>query len=144
MRVFWEKLGVLGPIYRLVGQGLSDGEIAGKLNLTEPTVRGCIGWILRFLQLTERKELVWYSSAAAQTLGSRDQLARQRPFIMPKRNAYSRALDRLGGRNWLSTVATISTACSRKTNTTVAVQCASHADDLSLVPKRKSRLRGGQ
>jgi hypothetical protein len=76
VRVFWEKLGVLGPIYRLVGQGLSDSDIARKLNLTEPTVRGCIGWILRFLQFTERKELIRYSSASAPTLGSRDQLAR--------------------------------------------------------------------
>lgn len=24
MRVFWERTGVLGPIYRLAGQGLSD------------------------------------------------------------------------------------------------------------------------
>jgi hypothetical protein len=76
MRVFWEKLGVLGPIYGLVGQGLSDSDIARKLNLTESTVRGCIGWILRFLQFTERKELMRHSSAAGPTVGSRDRLAR--------------------------------------------------------------------
>lgn len=35
MRVVWERTGVLYPIYRLVGQGLSDGEIANELNLTE-------------------------------------------------------------------------------------------------------------
>ena len=28
MRVFWEKVGLLGPVYRLVGQGFSDGDIA--------------------------------------------------------------------------------------------------------------------
>jgi hypothetical protein len=38
MRVFWERVGVLGPVYRLVGQGFSDRDIAKKLNLTEPSV----------------------------------------------------------------------------------------------------------
>jgi energy-converting hydrogenase Eha subunit E len=66
----WERLGVLGSIYRLVGHGLSDSDIARTLNLTEPTVRGCIGWILRFLQFKERSELIWYSSGASPTFGS--------------------------------------------------------------------------
>ena len=30
MRCHWEKLGVLGSIYGLVGKGLSDREIADK------------------------------------------------------------------------------------------------------------------
>lgn len=75
MRVFWERLGVLGPIYRLAGHGLSDSDIAGRLNLTEATVRGCIGWILRFLQFKERNDLIWYSSGASPTFGSLDPLA---------------------------------------------------------------------
>jgi ATP/maltotriose-dependent transcriptional regulator MalT len=61
MRVFWEELGVLGPIYRLVGRGLSDGEIATKLNVTESNVQSCIRWMLHFLQFTERKQLVRYA-----------------------------------------------------------------------------------
>ncbi len=62
MRVFWERTGVLGPIYRLAGQGLSDVDIANKLNLTEVKVRGCVTWILRFLRFTDRSQLVQYTS----------------------------------------------------------------------------------
>jgi hypothetical protein len=35
MRCFWERTGVLGPVYRAVGQGLNDRDIAAKLNLTD-------------------------------------------------------------------------------------------------------------
>ena len=62
MRVFWEKVGALGPIYRLVGQGFSDREIATKLNLTELSVQSCIAWILQFLELTNRNELIRYAA----------------------------------------------------------------------------------
>ena len=62
MRVFWEELGVLGPIYRLVGRGLSDAEIATKLNVTEPNVESCVRWMLHFLQFTERNQLVRYAA----------------------------------------------------------------------------------
>jgi hypothetical protein len=65
MRVFWEKVGVLGPLYRLVGQGSSDREIAAKLNLPEPSVQACIAWILRFLRSTERNELIGHATAPA-------------------------------------------------------------------------------
>jgi len=65
MRCFWEETGVLGPIYRLLGQGLSDDKIAGKLNLTEAKVQNCMAWILRFLKLENRQELVLYASTAA-------------------------------------------------------------------------------
>ena len=65
MRVFWEKIGVLGSIYRLAGQGLSDGAIANKLNLTEVNVQSCVAWILRFLQFKNRSELVQYASTPA-------------------------------------------------------------------------------
>jgi hypothetical protein len=62
MRVFWEKVGLLGPVYRLVGQGFSDRDIAEKLNLTEVRVRDCVAWILHFLGFTDRTELVRYAA----------------------------------------------------------------------------------
>jgi hypothetical protein len=62
MRVFWEKVGLLGPIHRLVGQGFSDRDIAEKLNLTEVRVRDCVAWILHFLGFTNRTELVRYAA----------------------------------------------------------------------------------
>lgn len=65
MRCFWEQTGVLGPVYRLLAQGLNDGDIAKKLNLTEVNVQSCIAWILHFLNLRNRQELVLYASAAA-------------------------------------------------------------------------------
>jgi hypothetical protein len=65
MRVFWEKVGLLGPIYCLVGQGLSDRDIAEKLNLTEVRVQDCVAWILHFLGLTDRRDLVRYAAAPA-------------------------------------------------------------------------------
>ena len=65
MRSFWEQTGDLGPIYRLLGQGLNDGDIAVRLNLTEERVQACIAWILHFLKLKNRQELVLYASTAA-------------------------------------------------------------------------------
>jgi DNA-binding NarL/FixJ family response regulator len=62
MQVFWEKTGVLGPIYRSVGKGLTNAEIASTLNLTDLTVQSCIAWLLRFLKLANRKDLVLYAS----------------------------------------------------------------------------------
>lgn len=64
MRCEWEKLGVLGPIYRLVGRGLSDPAIADQLKLTEVTVHSCVAWLLHFLYCDNRAELVLYASAA--------------------------------------------------------------------------------
>ena len=34
MRCFWEQMGALGPIYRLLGKGLNDSDIANELDLT--------------------------------------------------------------------------------------------------------------
>jgi DNA-binding NarL/FixJ family response regulator len=65
MRSFWEQTSVLGPIYRLVGEGVNDGDIAEELDLTEAKVRGCVAWIVRFLELKNRQELVLYASMAA-------------------------------------------------------------------------------
>ena len=53
------------PIYRLLGQGLNDGDIARKLNLTEVNVQSCIAWILNFLNLENREELAAYAASAA-------------------------------------------------------------------------------
>jgi DNA-binding NarL/FixJ family response regulator len=55
-RAFWF------PFYRLAGQGLSDADIANKLNLTEVKVQGCVAWILQFLKFTDRIELIRYAS----------------------------------------------------------------------------------
>jgi len=63
MRSFWEQTGVLGPIYRLLGRGLNNDAIATRLNLTEEKVEGCIAWLLRFLRLKNRQDLVRYASA---------------------------------------------------------------------------------
>lgn len=65
MRSFSEQTGVLGPIYRLLGQGWNDDDIAVKLDLTEAKVQGCIAWIVHFLELKNRQELVQYASMAA-------------------------------------------------------------------------------
>jgi DNA-binding NarL/FixJ family response regulator len=62
MRCFWEQTGVLGPIYRLLGQGFNDKDMAKKLGLTEVNVQNCIAWLLRFLKLKNRQELVLYPS----------------------------------------------------------------------------------
>ena len=59
MRVYWERIGVLSPICRLVGQGFNDCEIAKKLNLTETKVRDCISWMLQSFRFPDRRELVW-------------------------------------------------------------------------------------
>lgn len=65
MRVFWEQTGVLLPIYRLAGQGFSNADIANRLNITELKVQSCMAWLLRFLRLNHRSELVIYASSAA-------------------------------------------------------------------------------
>lgn len=64
MRVFWEQVGALGPVYRLVGQGFSDRDIATKLDLTELRVQSCLAWILHFLGFTDRNELIRYATAS--------------------------------------------------------------------------------
>jgi DNA-binding NarL/FixJ family response regulator len=65
MQAFWEKLGVLGPIYRLVGEGFSDREIAGRLHLREPVVTNCIAWMLHSFQITNRAKLAEDAFSAA-------------------------------------------------------------------------------
>jgi DNA-binding NarL/FixJ family response regulator len=67
MRVFSEKLGVLGPIHRLVGEGFSDREIAGMLRLSEPVVTNCIAWMLHSFKINDRAKLVADAFSAAQS-----------------------------------------------------------------------------
>jgi hypothetical protein len=62
MRSFWEQIGVLGPIYRLLGRGLNNDDIATRLNITQEKVEGCIAWLLHFLALKNRQDLVLYAS----------------------------------------------------------------------------------
>jgi hypothetical protein len=68
MRVFWEQTGVLLPIYRLAGQGFSDADIASKLNITQLNVQSCMAWLLRFLKLDHRSQLMEYASPLAPRL----------------------------------------------------------------------------
>jgi DNA-binding NarL/FixJ family response regulator len=63
MQSFWEQTGILGPIYRALGQGLNDSDIAKKLKVTELNVQSCIAWIVHFLKLKNRRELVVYTSS---------------------------------------------------------------------------------
>lgn len=58
MRVYWERIGVLWPIYRLVGQGFNDQEIATRLNITEVKVHECVDWLLKFLNMSDCLDLV--------------------------------------------------------------------------------------
>jgi DNA-binding NarL/FixJ family response regulator len=67
MRVFWEQTGVLLPIYRLAAQGLSDCDIANKLSITELKVQNCMAWLLHFLKMSDRNQLISYASPAGTT-----------------------------------------------------------------------------
>jgi DNA-binding NarL/FixJ family response regulator len=63
MQVFWEQTGVLLSIYRLAGQGWSDRDIPAKLSTTELRVQSCMAWLLHFLKMTDRNQLVGYESS---------------------------------------------------------------------------------
>ena len=63
MRSFWEQSGVLGPIYRLLGRGLNNEDIGARLNITQERVEVCIAWLLHFLTLNNRQDLVLYASS---------------------------------------------------------------------------------
>jgi hypothetical protein len=57
MRCYWEKRGLLGPTYRLLGHGLTELEIAAVLRVPESTVR-CTAWLIHFQNVSCRAELV--------------------------------------------------------------------------------------
>ena len=57
VRVYWDRIGILGPVYRLVGRGFDDREIANRLNLTEIRVRDCVSWMLQTFKFPGRMEL---------------------------------------------------------------------------------------
>jgi DNA-binding NarL/FixJ family response regulator len=48
-----------------LANGLNDDDMALKLNLPAEKVQGCIAWMLHFLKLKNRQELVLYASTAA-------------------------------------------------------------------------------
>jgi DNA-binding NarL/FixJ family response regulator len=58
MKNHWESLGILGPVYRGLGRGLSDREMATDLHVSETSVASCVDWLLRFLKLTNRRGLM--------------------------------------------------------------------------------------
>jgi DNA-binding NarL/FixJ family response regulator len=57
MRVYWNRIKTLDPVYRLIGRGLSDSEIADELNRTEIKVRECISRMVSFFRFPNRMEL---------------------------------------------------------------------------------------
>jgi hypothetical protein len=65
MRVFWEQTGVLLPIYRLASKGMSDCDIAATLSISELKVHSCMAWLLHFLKMADRNQLIGYASPAA-------------------------------------------------------------------------------
>ena len=65
MKVHWKKLGILGPVYRLIGRGFSNDEIAGKLNISEENVRRCVDWLSRFGSNYSRAELEAFAEIPA-------------------------------------------------------------------------------
>jgi DNA-binding NarL/FixJ family response regulator len=70
MKVVLGKVGILGPVYPLAGQGLSNREIATKLHITEIKVADCVGWILQFLQFKDRLQLAQYASSRTTGAGA--------------------------------------------------------------------------
>jgi DNA-binding NarL/FixJ family response regulator len=67
MQVFWEKIGILGPVYRSIGRGLSDSEIANDLDITDERVHECIDWIQHFLHCKDRNEVARDAATARVT-----------------------------------------------------------------------------
>jgi hypothetical protein len=75
MRVHWEKLGIPGPVYHLVGQGFSDYEIGGKWNVSEDNTRRWVAWLLRFESHDSRAELTRDPSPAPESANSKPECA---------------------------------------------------------------------
>lgn len=78
MRVHWKKLGILGSVYRLIGRGFSNNEIAGKLNIREENVRRCVDWLSRFGPHYNRAELEAFAEIMAD--GQRRNISRAEKY----------------------------------------------------------------
>lgn len=63
MQCYWEQVGILGPTYRLLGRGWSNHDIAAYLGRTDETIDQCVTWVLRFLNIGSRAELVLRADA---------------------------------------------------------------------------------
>jgi hypothetical protein len=70
MRMLSKSVGVYCPIYRLAGEGLSDSDVAKRLNLTEPILHEGVRRVMDLLKFRDRNQLIeYYSNASpAQTL----------------------------------------------------------------------------
>jgi DNA-binding NarL/FixJ family response regulator len=62
VQVCSEGSGVLERVYRLVGRGLNDREIANTLSVTEQSVHECVSWMLKSLHMSDRLDLVRHAS----------------------------------------------------------------------------------
>jgi hypothetical protein len=68
MHVFRERTGILGPVYRPVGKGFSDADLAKRINPTEARAEGCVSWMLHLLDFNRRRQLEIHADATSQRL----------------------------------------------------------------------------
>jgi hypothetical protein len=59
MQCYWERIGILGPTYRLLGSGWSNQDIATHVGRNQDAIDNCVQWLLQFLKLEDRAELVF-------------------------------------------------------------------------------------
>jgi hypothetical protein len=59
MRCYWEQIGILGPTYRMLARGWSNEAIATHLGRSDEVIDHCVQWILGFLKIRTRAELVF-------------------------------------------------------------------------------------
>jgi DNA-binding NarL/FixJ family response regulator len=71
MQCYFEQIGILGPIYRLLSRGWSNQDIATHLGRTDEIIDGCVEWLLRFLKIRTREELVFVAETERLTKGRR-------------------------------------------------------------------------
>ena len=76
---FWERPGIVGAVYHLVGRGLNDREIATELALTDRRTGSCVSSLLCLLNLEDRGDLFVHALAAARTFRQGHELAQAQP-----------------------------------------------------------------